>query len=448
MSIVSANWNQACGNENKKTFSKSAAFGNFPINNNYVFFKNGSWQKSLNANNIPADLKNDLDKYRAHKKALYPIPFTEQEFEKIYYSNEDLTLNIATISLGSVFLTPTILGKFFGIPTDTIIGLMASIKLYYIVLEALGGFFYSSLSCKIPKNGVADLFSYKRAQGKPNSNVILSEIIHRNILTGGGDDKLILQEIINLSTISEFEDKLGQAKFDSMLSKAELLGGSGYTINGYKKAFRKQEYNKYKNFINNLKNNTNKKYQNVEKWLSNYQNFENNEKRMFETSTLNKDNFVIGGGFTWKGTQSLNLHIDFTDYYTDRRSSNPHQLPRIFNHGTYIKNPGKEKSVFGPYFCRSKGTWLFFPKIYIASPTFTTNFFNAGYPFFGGIICFNAFLPIWSPSRFSNEFLDILLLLFSGIPLGFGVINPSQASDVFIPTFPPLDFPLGSSSSS
>jgi len=446
MSVVSANWNQACGNDNKKTFSKSAAFGNFPINNNYVFFKNGSWERSLNADNVPADLKNDLDKYKTSQKRLYPVGYNEQEFEKLYYSNEDLSLNIATLSLGSVFLTPIFLGKLFGIPTDTILGLAAAIALYYLVLEALGVFFFSALSCKIPKNGVADLFVYKRAERTTNSSRILSEIIHRNILAGDTADKLIIQKIINLSTISEFEDKMGQAKFDSMLSKAELLGGSGYTINGYKKTFQKQEY-KYKNFINNLKNNTNKKYQNVSKWLADYQNFENNEKRMFETSSLNKDNYITGGSFTWRGTEGLNLHIDFTDYRISRTGGL--NLSAFRNTGgRYVRNPAKERSVFGPYFCRSKGSWLFFPKINISCPAWTTDTLSGGYPFFGGILCFNAFLPIRTPVRFSNSYIDLIILLLSGIPLGFGVINTSQASDIFIPTFPPLSFPLGSSSSS
>jgi hypothetical protein len=73
-------------------------------------------------------------------------------------------------------------------------------------------------------------------------------------------------------------------------------------------------------------------------------------------------------------------------------------------------NPQKEKSIFGPYICRSKKVFLYYPKIIIVHPKYSTlsSQYN-GIDFLGNVNIFGGFPSIYSTAEISSDYIGYLL---------------------------------------
>ena len=437
-SIISSVWNNSCGTKNTKNYSKSSAFGSIPINNSYIYFRNGSYKKSLNGDSIPPELKQSIDKESKKLEAtrygpfsLHPLSFTEHQFSDYYYNSEDFNFFAASLPLG--FLDIFVVALFFGIPTGNMMGLLVAMQVKLMLEAAFLSSFYSAVGARIPKIGTSTMYAYKRN----------GEMINRNNLAADGAN-LFKKKIINLSTYNEFIKNLGQADLDSAMSKSELLGGSGFSSMIARQSFdtQKTDATKFTKYINNLKSNLNKKYStNMNKWSTKpTAAYKSNEDNILESM---KTKYLTGAGFGWTGKSSLFIDIDFTDYIIAKRDLSLNYIASPLRKD--LANPSKEKSIFGRYICRSRYSWLIYPKIHIACPSWSTwkPLNTMGTEYKGGINLFGGSVPVAHLGQF--PFTWLLILLASGgvfFPLALGL--GGYSSEVLtLPVSPPKNFPLG-----
>jgi hypothetical protein len=437
-SIISSVWNNSCGTKNTKNYSKSSAFGNIPINNSYMYFKNGSYKKSLNGDLIPPELKESIDKESKRVEAtrygplsLRPLSFSEQQFSDYYYNSEDFNFLAGSIPIG--FLDVFIVALFFGIPTGNMMGLLIAMQVKLMLEAAFFSSFYSFVGAKIPKIGTSRMYAYKRD----------GEMINRNNLAADGVN-LFKKKIINLSTFDEFIKNLGQADLDSAMSKSELLGGSGFSTDIIRKSFdtKGSDAANFIKYINNLKANLNKKYStNMNKWsIKPTATYKSNEENLLESM---KKNYLTGVGIGWSAKSSLSIDIDFTDYIVAKRDLGLSFLTRPLRKD--LANPSKEKSIFGPYICRSRSSWLIYPRIYISCPSWSTwkplNIMGNEYK--GGLYLFGGVVPVVNLGEFPFKML-VILLASAGVffPLAIGTGGYSSEA-LTLPVSPPKNFPLG-----
>jgi hypothetical protein len=128
--------------------------------------------------------------------------------------------------------------------------------------------------------------------------------------------------------------------------------------------------------IEKLKN----KFSNANSFINNSQT----QKKQILKEIKNKMN--VGASY---------LHVDFLDYMPVLLSRSQKGYP----------NPAKEKSIFGPYICRSKKAYMYYPKIIFQNNVFSTlfnpafssiEFFNIGFTMFG------AYPEVFSASTFET----------------------------------------------
>lgn len=437
-SIISSVWNNSCGTKNTKNYSKSSAFGSIPINNSYIYFKNGSYKKSLNGDSIPPALKESIDKESKKVEAtrygplsLHPLSFTEHQFSDYYYNSEDFNFAAGSIPIG--FLDIYVVALFFGIPTGTMMGLLVAMQVKLMLEAAFFSSFYSFVGAKIPKIGTSRMYAYKRN----------GEMINRNNLAA---DKASLyrKKIINLSTYNEFIKNLGQADLDSAMSKSELLGGSGFSTGIARQSFEteKGDATKFIKYIDNLKANLNKKYgTNMNKWSTEpTENYKSNEENLLDSM---KKNYLTGAGWGWRAKSSLSIDINFTDYIIAKRDLSLSYIASPLRKDS--ANPSKQNSIFGRYICRSRSSWLIYPRIYIDCPSWSTlkPLTVTGTEYKGGIYLFGGVVPVVNLGEFPLSWVSILLAS-AGVffPFAFGVGGYSSEA-LTLPVSPPKNFPLG-----
>jgi hypothetical protein len=437
-SIISSVWNNSCGTKNTKNYSKSSAFGSIPINNSYIYFKNGSYKKSLNGDLIPPALKESIDKEskkveatRYGPRSLRPLSFTESSFSNYYYNSEDFNFTAGSFPLGIIDVM--VVAAIFGIPTNNMMGLLVAIQIKLMVETVFLNSFYSFVGAKIPKIGTSRMYAYKRN----------GEMINRNNLAADGAN-LFKKKIINLSTYNEFIKNLGQADLDSPMSKSELLGGCGFSTDIIRKSFDTggSDAANFIKYINNLKTNLNKKYTtNMVKWSTTpTTNYKKNEEDILDSM---KTKYLTGAGLGWTAKTSLTIDIDFTDYVVAKRDLGLNFLLSPLRKDLAI--PLKEKSIFGRYICRSRSSWLIYPKIYISCPSWSTfcPLSTQAIDYKGGIYLFGGVVPVVSLGEFPLKILWILLAsagVFFPIALGAGGYSNEELT---LPVSPPKNFPLG-----
>jgi hypothetical protein len=203
---------------------------------------------------------------------------------------------------------------------------------------------------------------------------------------------------------------MGQSSYDTFLSKYQLNGGSSFSFSPFKTSKENSQ-----NFIENLIANKDIKYDQLNKISKKYdsdRSFISNSKISEASTLINMKNNINGRGYfgTAGGVSNLNLYIDFLDYIPVKISTSQKGYP----------NPKKGNSIFGPYICRSKKTFIYYPKIIIDSPVFSTllDIRYSGFDFGGGINIFGAPTSCFSTVNIADpQALYVLTKLVTlGIP--------------------------------
>jgi hypothetical protein len=162
-----------------------------------------------------------------------------------------------------------------------------------------------------------------------------------------------------------------------------------------------------KSFIENLKANSEIKYEQLNKLKNKYGSSNNfiDQSKTREKFILDDMKNKINGILT-----PISLYIDFSDYKTVLIGSTQKGYP----------NPQKSKSIFGPYVCRSKKNFFYYPKIIINHPKYSTlaNLSNGIVWGGAGINVFGAVPTIYSTASTSDfgSFQLIQQIASYGIP--------------------------------
>ena len=398
--LVSTNWNFQYEMDNPKNIlNKVSHFGALPINQHYVFFKNGATSMMQNDENISAEIKDVLERERVSRNkndhgdgTVRPIGFTENQMNDLYYNSYGLDFNVDSQGM---YIDPFTVIIILGGYTDILSLLTAqniAITLQNVALEL----FYSSTYLKIPKIGYTDYYTYKDKKNGDEKSQILPSIVNRKYPYVNDQNKLQKGKLINLSSEADFKKITGSSSYDTILSKFQLNAGCGFFSSPFKNITREN----LQSFIDNLIANSKIKHSQLNKLEEKYQS-----GKQFIDQSKTSENFIlkdIKNKITSIVSSPVSLYIDFSDYKTVLFQSGQKGYP----------NPKKEKSIFGPYICRSKKTFLYYPKIIITHGKYSTlSTFSNGISWGGGgINVFGAYPPIYSTGS-SNDFASFKLIV-------------------------------------
>jgi len=390
--LASANWNNTYGMENTKlVLNKVSHLGVIPINQHYIFFNNGATSMLQNDKNLKPAVKKALEDERKTRfnKGYYglgtmrPIGFIESQMNDLFYNSYGLDLNIGSIAPAVDPLTiALLLGGY-----SSILGFTVSQSVGIYIQSILIAELTSSVKLQLPKIGISDFYTYE-------TNTLKQVINRKYPFVDEQKEKIQKGKFINLSSESAFKKIMGQSSYDTLLSKYQLNAGSGFSYNPFRYSKENAE-----NFIANLIGNKEIKDSKLDKISQKYQgdSFINKSKATEKNILENMKNNISAKGFfgTFGGPNNLNLYIDFLDYIPVKISTSQKGYP----------NPQKEKSIFGPYICRSKKTFLYYPKIIIDSPIFSTllDIRHSGIDFGGGLNVFGAPISCFSTVNISDD---------------------------------------------
>lgn len=427
--IISANNNDFYkADENPRNILNNVShLGAVPINQHYVFFKNGGASIMQNEKKITPEIKLALEKERNSRKknrlgpgSIRPIGFTEKQMADLYYNSYGLDINIVS---RPYTVDPLMIALVFGGYTS-LIGLLASIGIALSLQVSVDEIFSSVVIAKVPRIGVADYYSYeKKLSEKANISEIVSRLFPQ--VSSGELAKLMKTELVNLSSREEFKKNVGNGKYDTILSKYHFNGGSGFKSSSFS-GVTQQNIVK---FIENLKSNFNKKKEplNVlfqELYASSggsLENFFKEEEAILDEFKVQKNSIL----------KPISVHIDFSDYTTLVMSSVQKGYP----------NPAKEKSIFGPYICRSKKAFLYYPKIIVQNKTMSTlSDITNGVSHVGALDFFGVPTEAYNiafPSNAGDMELILRLASFNILPTLFGGVKfMSKDSKLDLSGFP------------
>jgi len=466
--ILSPNWDPDFG-DNKSIFNKTPMLNAVPVDNSYVFFKNGAG-KQIQDDQFHKNDKDFKKIYEDDKKSktsfggsiqnLYgpltnrPISFTENSFANIYYNSFGAKIQFSSLLVG--FISPLTVGALFGIPTESLIGLMVCMALALIINNALNGEVGSSGSIIIPKMGVSKMFFYEEVVKLDSVDKMFNQVINRLYpMADEKKKKIIYKDMINLSSGDEFKKSLGKAK-EKILCKNQYAGGSGYFLSPYKGI----DKGLLKTYIQNIQGYSAKKDKIIQAIFSRdtkYPKYKDSENE-FLKSLEN----VSGNPLFALSSIPNYIHIDFTDYIVSKFVSgggglamgsiigggSSNNLIPITRAGTPYRNmylnEKKEGSIFGPYICRSKSIWCYYPKIIIQSKGFTTGYTGgtSQIGFVGGLNLFGGLVPVHSIGNYSAFDIALLILSFA-FPMALGSVGMNGSAETMSPCLssPPIDFP-------
>lgn len=348
--LTSTNWNNSYGMENPKNIlNKVISHGALPINQNYVFFNNGATRLIVNPKLTP-EIKKALEDERVKRGrgpiygsgTIRPIGFTETQMSDLFYNSYGLNVRINSIPPLLDPLTVALITTGIG----TIIQLVAAMSLYYILTGILATAYYSSAIFQLPKIGFSDFYSYEEKPVDPKS---ILKIINRNYLFTK-DGKVPKNRLINLSSQEAFRKITGNSSYDTTLSKYQFNGGGGFSTTN----LRGEQMKKY---IDNLLGNLEVEKSQIDK----LKKFFPKDSAAIDTAQANKK-ALLEIMKTKTNLGANYIHADFLDYIPVLLSKTQKGYP----------NKEKEKSVFGPYICRSKKTYLYYPKIIISTGAVST----------------------------------------------------------------------------
>jgi hypothetical protein len=373
--LVSANWNNTYGMDNpKNVLNKNSHFGALPINQNYIFFNNGATRMIQNHPKLTPEIKKALEDERIVRgRGVYgsgtirPIGFTEIQMSDLLYNSYGIKLRAASAPPILDPLTLALLTTGVG----SLVQLLGAFALYGLVVAAMTTAFSSNTSFQLVKLGYSDVYTYKEIPINPKDII---KIINRAYPSVSENEKIKVQtdKLINLSSKSGFKKTAGVSSYDTILSKYQFNGGGGFFSSWLNSRNRGPEY--IENLLGNLEVETSQieklknKFSNANSFINNSQN---NKKQILKEI---KNKMNVGASY---------LHVDFLDYMPVLLSRSQKGYP----------NPAKEKSIFGPYICRSKKAYLYYPKIVFQNNVFSTlyspvfslvEFLNVGFTMFGG----------------------------------------------------------------
>jgi len=384
--LVSANWNLTYGMDNpKNVLNKTSHFGVMPINQHYLFFKNGATSVMQNDTNISPELKQALERENiARAKRYYgngterPAGFTEQAMADLYYNSYGLNFRVGSQGMPIDPLTVSLLTG----GQTSLLGLLASQTIAAQLQIAAIELFYSSTIFQMPKIGYTDYYTYKSSANQ--KNVILSSIVNRKYPNFNKNiNKLEKDQLVNLSSQEGFKKITGGSSYDTILSKYQFNGGCGFLTS----IFRDINSTNLQKFIENIKSNSEIKYSQLNKLKSKFQGNSIALSQATENSILNEMKGKING------MRNISIYIDFSDYTTVKISSSAKSYA----------NSQKEKSIFGPYICRSKKAFLYYPKIIIIHPKYSTLArYSNNIEWSGGINIFGSYPTIYPTGSLSD----------------------------------------------
>jgi hypothetical protein len=427
--IISANNNDFYkADENPRNILNNVShLGAVPINQHYVFFKNGGASIMQNEKKITPEIKLALEKERNSRKknrlgpgSIRPIGFTERQMTDLYYNSYGLDINIVS---RPYTVDPFMIALVFGGYTS-LIGLLASIGIALSLQVSVDEIFSSSIIAKVPRMGVADYYSYEKKLSKDKN---ISEIVSRLFPQVSEDElnKLFKTELVNLSSREEFKKNIGNGKYDTMLSKYHFNGGSGFKSSSFS-GVTQQNIVK---FIENLKSNFNKKKEPLNVLFQElYAGSGGGLTNFFKEEEAILDEFKVQKNSILK---PISVHIDFSDYTTLVMSSVQKGYP----------NPAKEKSIFGPYICRSKKAFLYYPKIIVQNKTMSTlSDMQNGISHIGALDFFGVPTEAYNiafPSNAGDMELILRMASFNILPTLFGGVKfMSKDSKLDLSGFP------------
>jgi hypothetical protein len=462
--VLTPNWNPAYGIQNKSILNKTPMLNAIPVTNSYIFFRNGA-MKSIPKDNIidkeikkifEEDRKNFMSETSLQNVVSFgpgtnrPLAFTERKFSDLYYNDYGFYLNWGSFLFGA--LTPLAVSMVFGIPIDNLMGLIVCITISIMIMNAIAPGFFGGGAIRIPRSGISRMYYYEQV-AKANNRKMIGQLINRFFpLADTKERKIIYKKMTNLCSDKEFQKTIGTIS-DGLLSKAECMAGVGYSSS----IWRNVQENKIISYINNLKTNSTKKYEKLnELRIPNIDDFEEGEEDFLNAlEEVGLSNKIL---FSDKRTS---VYIDFTDWIPSKITRSgigtgflgtfsffDGNLTGVGNR-TYrniYKNPANTKSIFGPYICRSRSNWFYYPKINITTSTFSTGLlpitsgtrasYLGGINLFGGIVVGNTI------SGFN--FLELLLFVLSlsfPILVGTGGMFGSAKELGPVLTSPPITFP-------
>lgn len=463
--VLTPNWNPAYGLQSKSILNKTPMLNAVPVTNSYIFFRNGA-MKSIPEDNIVDDqvktiFEEDRKQFLSETSLQNvvgfgpgtnrPMAFTETKFSDLYYNDYGFYLNWGSLLFGA--LTPLAVSVVFGIPITSLIGLMICIAVSLMIMNTLSPSFVGAGAVRIPRMGVSRMYFYEQVTKAENTKMIGQTINRFFPLANTRERKIIYKKMINLCSDKEFQKTVGTIS-DALLSKGECMAGVGYSSSPW----RSVQESKIKSYINNLKTNSTKKYEKLGNLgFQDLEDFEEGEEDFLNAlEEVGLTNRVMFSG------RPTSVYIDFTDWIPSKitRSGVGTGFFGTFSwadggiaggggNRTYrnmYKNPENTKSIFGPYICRSRSNWFYYPKINITTPTFSTGLLpqtsGTRVSYLGGINCFGGILV--GNTIGGYNFLELLLFIISvsfPILVGTGGMFGSAKELGPVLNSPPIWFP-------
>jgi hypothetical protein len=388
--LVSANWNNIYGMDNAKlVLNKISHLGALPINQNYIFFNNGATRMIQNHPKLTSEIKKALEDERIVRgRGLYgsgtirPLGFTEIQMSDLFYNSYGIKLKAASTPPMLDPLTLALLTTGVG----SLVQLLAALALFSIITAALNTAFSSNTSFQLVKLGYSDIYTYKEIPLDPKDII---KIINRAYPSVLENEKVKVQtdKLINLSSKSGFKKTAGVSSYDTILSKYQFNGGGGFFSSWLNSRNRGPEY--IENLLANLEIETSQVQKLKNKFSTGNSFIDNSQTQKKQILKEIKNKMNVGPSY---------LHVDFLDYMPVLLSRSQKGYP----------NPAKEKSIFGPYICRSKKAYMYYPKIIFQNNVFST---------------------LYSPVFSSIEFLNIGFTMFGGYPEVFSASNFESLGD-------------------
>jgi len=396
--LTSTNWNNTYGMDNPKLIlNKINHLGALPINQHYVFFNNGAGRVINNDTKLTPEIKKALEDERIKRGrgpihgsgTIRPIGFTESQMSDLFYNSYGLDVRMASIPPSIDPLTVALLTTGVG----SLVQLLAALAIYYILLGTLATAYSSSAIFQLPKLGYCNFYTYETKKNKSSS--ILGDLIKRKHPYVDKNNGIQNDSLINLSSKTAFRKITGNSSYDTTLSKYQFNGGGGFFT------FLRGEQGS--NYISNLIANLEIENSQIDKLKTHFidtTNFiQNSKKYKKQLLEVMKNKTNIGSNY---------IYADFLDYVPVLLSS---------KQKGYV-NPKKEKSIFGPYICRSKKSYFYYPKIIVSTRVMSTLYssqypnmeiLNLGTSVFGGYPEFFTSVPI---DTFGNYF-DLVVRIAS-----------------------------------
>jgi hypothetical protein len=339
----------------------------------------------------------------------------------LYYNSFGLDIDILsrpyTVDPLTVIL---ITGGYSGL-LALLVGQSIALKLQMVVDEL----FSSVIKAQVPRIGYTDFYTYEEKKVGDEKSKILSKLVKRKhpYIDEKNNNKIQKDQLINLSSEAGFKKVTGVSSYDTILSKYQFNGGSGFSSSIFKNLSKEN----IKTFMETLKANSEIKYDQLNKLTKKYtdSSFINKSKTK-EMAIMDTLKFQINNVL-----RPISVHIDFSDYTT--------VLSGIRQKG--YPNQQKEKSIFGPYICRSKKVFLYYPKIIIQDKALSTIAKQSnGIPYIGSLDLFGVPTTAYSVS-FTNDLSSFELILrmasFNFLPTLFGGVNfMSKDSKLDLSGFP------------